>query len=251
MLSKYYNQEIDNIRSSFEKSYEDSIKILLCNIKLENALSKFNSIISSLKDDKLDEVELFSDIKNVTNDDLCKFIEDSSFMRLQKNKCFIEIYEDFEKTLKAIVEYIHYKKPNLTFNKNNDKINGSVITSILENDKGLENIITINISNNVNKIVYGRNIVEIIEFISRYSKVKIDENTKKGLLIASNTRNVIVHNKGNLEKEDVEKLAKLIGNGFNKNYKKVSMTSSSIKVNLDKFITIIDDICEGIKTNLG
>lgn len=249
MLDKYNNKKLNDIKKSFETSYEESIKILLCNIKIEDTISKFSSVIQSLKEDELEEIKLFSDIKNITNTDLSNFIEDNSFMKLQRNKCFVEIYEDFERALKDIVEYIHYKKPTLTFNKNNNDINGSMIISLLENEDALKNVIKMNIDKNVNKIIYNKNILEILDFISRYSKVKVDETSAKRIQLASKIRNIVVHNKGNISDKDLESIYKIYGKS-NKKYSYVSIKSDILKSYLDLFTCIINDTCEGLENNL-
>lgn len=249
MLSKYHEIKIDDIKKEFDNEVEDSIKILLCNLKLERTMDKFSEIITCLKEEENDEnIDILSQIANITNEDLCEFISNKSLAKSQRNKCAVELYESFESSIKNIIKYIYYKKPRLTFNKMNENINGETIYRILENNGDMDGVIKECIDNEANKWMYSKNIEDILKFVCKHSKSEIEENNMRIIKIGSNTRNVLVHNKGKIDETAEKKLRKL--STRKKFADTISVKEKGIKLYLDVYKNVIYTICEGLKSNL-
>lgn len=247
MLSEYYNKDISEIKNKFRMNYEESIKILLCNLKLENTIAKFNNVIVSLKEDESDKIKLFSDITNVKNDELCEFINNKSLACSQRNKCFIELYEEFTDCLSDIVEYIHYKKPQIVFNIQNKKFDGSTIYSILEDKDNLTNIIKGHINESVNKYAYNKSTMKVLDFIYSHIGIELSDSNKQSIQIANNVRNILVHNKGDVTERDWEKLLSIVDDKKVNRISKIEIQEEAIKRFLNVYIFVINQICDNLK----
>lgn len=242
----YCKIDIEQVKNDFISEQENIIKVLLCNLRLEEIASQMKEVFKNFKDDFGDDSHKYSDKINIKNEDLCNFIENKSLTKSELNRTFTELYELFERTIKLILEYIHYKKPEIIFNKSK-QIEGNILNEIIKDNSKIERIMKRYIEDNVNKIMYSKNIKEIMEFVYKHLKVDKGNNFNEALVCFSTIRNSIVHNKGIITEKDFNKAKKIFEKKEFVEDFELSMTDKAIKVSSEVYTSIILNVCNSCK----
>lgn len=249
MGSRYCKLDIEEVKNDFILEQENIIKVLLCNARLEEIVSGMKDVLKNFKDDFGDVSAEYSDVINVSNEELCNFIEKKSLTKSELNRTYVELYELFERNLKLILEYIHYQKTEIVFNKSK-QIDGNIVNEIIKDPSSIEQIIKKYIDENVNKIIYGKSIEYTINFICKKSKVEINKDTKEKLVGLSTIRNCIVHNKGIVTRKDFNKAKLLFEDGFEEKFEETfeaDVTHYTIKWSSSIYKDTITAICNALK----
>lgn len=241
MGSKYCNIDIEKVKNNFINEQENIIKVFLCNVTLEEIVSEMKGVLRKFNDNFGEASKEYSEFINITSEELCDFIERKSLTESEKNRTFVELYELFERSLKIILEYIHYQKTEIIFHKGKE-IKGDILNEIIKDSNSIETVLKKYIDINVNKIMYGKSIEYTVNFICEKTGFDMSDKDKEAIKALSVIRNCIVHNKGFINEEEVKKAQALFAEGTKGNFT-IKLNDSIIKGTIRGYRSTIVKLC--------
>lgn len=246
MGSKYCKINIDKVKDDFILEQENIIKVLVCNLRLEEIVSGMQGVLRNFKEDFGEVAKSYSDVIDITTEEICDFIEQKSLTRSEINRTFVELYELFERNIKLILEYVHYHKTEIIFHKDK-KIDGDIFHKIIKDNSLVEKTTKKYIDDNVNKLIYSKNIEYVLNFICEKSKItKIDDRSKEVIGCFSILRNCIIHNKGFIDKNEFKKVKSIFAEGSKGDFT-VDIQHETVLWALRLYKSAIVSICDQLK----